>query len=84
MSKPTTTDRNSTRQTNNRNEQKHHVAEEHLRADLAALRIKSIPTVCRDGSGEVALILVKAGADLRARNNEGKRKVKTTLFLDST
>jgi hypothetical protein len=27
----------------------------------------------RDGSGEVALILVKAGADLSARNNEGEQ-----------
>ena len=26
----------------------------------------------RDGCGEVALILVKAGADLKAKNNEGR------------
>ena len=35
----------------------------------------------RDGSGEVALILVKAGADLTARNNEGERK--STLYFIS-
>jgi len=27
---------------------------------------------CRDGAGEIALILVKAGANLTARQNEGK------------